>query len=180
MRTQLIAEQSSLAWWGKIRRPWLLLSVFLSLLCRGGKKWCRCSCEAMISPTPPNLTARRSSVSVHKSRAAYSWNYPESSTCNKQTDRFRPDYITPSVQVTWLPALLSFPPQLNCVSLAHILNFLQTPWNHLGHTEDENKSEYNGMSLSAMHLRGGEGEACGKGGESDSRISPFGSSSGWS
>lgn len=43
---------------------------FLSLLCWGVEKWCRC--EAMIPPTPPNLTARRSSQTVHKSRAAYS------------------------------------------------------------------------------------------------------------
>lgn len=99
----------------------------------GGKNRFCCRCEAMISPTPPNLTARRSSATVHKSRAAYSWNYPESSTCSKQTDRFHPDYITLSVQVTSVSALLSFPPHLSCVSLAHILNFLETLGTQPGH-----------------------------------------------
>lgn len=132
MRTQLIAEQSKSGMMGgKNTGPGCFFQIFCLCSARqGGKN----GAVAVVrlwslhpSPTPPSLTARRSSATVHKSRAAYSWNYPESSTCNKQTDRFRPDYITLSVQVTSVPALLSFPPHLNCVSLAHILNFLKNP-----------------------------------------------------
>lgn len=38
--------------------------------------------------------AYKSSLGVHKSPTAYSWNCPESSTCNRLSDRFHPDYIS--------------------------------------------------------------------------------------
>lgn len=141
----------------------------------GEKKWCRCRRKAMISPTPPNLTARRSSATVHKSRAAYSWNYPESSTCNKQTDRFRPGYITPSVQVTLVPALLSFPPHLNRASHLELFRSPQDPSvAHQGWKQERVRRHAPICHVSE------EAEAGRKGGEIGSRISPFGSSSGWS
>lgn len=90
------------------------------------------------SPSPPYLTARRSSLTVHKSGAAYSWNYPESSTCNKLSDRFHPDYITLSVQTVLLTLTLS--PHLS-VCLPH-LELLRNP-NPSRRGEDENKSWYN-------------------------------------
>lgn len=131
------AEQSGMM--GKNAGPGSFFRFFC-LCSAGGKNGAFAVARLWSPPTPPNITARRSSPPVHKSRAAYSWNYPESSTCNKQTDRFRPDCITLSVQVTSFPALLSFPPHLYGVSPDNILNFLETPRTHLGYPKDENKS----------------------------------------
>lgn len=104
------------------------------------------------SPSPPYLAARRSSLTVHKSGAAYSWNYPESSTCNKLSDRFHPDYITLSVQTVLLTLTL---PLYLPVCLPH-LELLRNP-NPSGHGEDKNKSWYNHkIFLSAKRSRGGE------------------------
>lgn len=128
MRTQLIAVQSSLAWWGKMLGPASPSPSLFALLKKGGPV----AVVGLWSPSPPYLVARRSSLTVHKSGAAYSWNYPESSTCNKLSDRFHPDYITLfSSNSLVLYSLLSFPSHLNSVSLSvslsacHILNFLE-------------------------------------------------------
>lgn len=55
---------------GENASPGYFFQFLVFALLGGVEKWCRC--EAMISPAPPNLTARRSSQTVHKSRAAYS------------------------------------------------------------------------------------------------------------
>lgn len=59
------------------------------------------------SPSPVYFAALKSSLAVHKSGAAYSPNYPESSTCNKLSDRFHPDYITPDSNTLVHPAFSS-------------------------------------------------------------------------
>lgn len=80
------------------------------------------------SPSPPYLSGRRSSPTVHKSGAAYSRNYPESSTCNKLSDRFHPDYITLSVQ-SCFSALLPF--LLHLCSVSRSLCLSATSWTSL-------------------------------------------------
>lgn len=81
MRTQLIAVQSSLAWMRKMQA----LSP--------AKKEKKVPIASLISWL---RFCRRSSLDVHKSWAAYGWDGTESSTCNKLSDRFQPDYIRTS------------------------------------------------------------------------------------
>lgn len=102
----------------------LSLSVLLALF--GWKKGGSVLALGLWSPSPPYPAARRSSLTVHKSGAAYSRNYPESSTCNKRSDSFHPEYIKSRFKPGLLSTLLSHSSHLNSVSLSvcHILNFL--------------------------------------------------------
>lgn len=149
------------------------LSLSLSLLC--WKKGGPVAVVGLWSPSLPYLAAHRSSLTVHKSGAAYSWNYPESSTCNKLSDRFPPDYITLSVQTVLLTLTLP----LYLLSVCHILNFLEIQ-THPGTVRIKTKAGIIIRSSSLPSVRGGrEGEAIsGVGTKSVSRSSPLRSSSG--
>lgn len=127
-------------------------SLSLSLCCKKGGP---VAVVGLWSPSSPYLAAHRSSLTVHKSEAAYSWNYPESSTCNKLSDRFHSDYIAPSVQRVLFSALLSLRSHLNSVSpvCPPHLELLSNP-NPSRQGEDENKSRRNHkISLSAKRSR---------------------------
>lgn len=129
MRTQLIAVQSSMAW-GKMRGL-LSLSHSFSLTLPallGEKNGGPVAVAALRSPSPPYLSGRRSSPTVHKSGAAYSRNYPESSACNKLSDRFHSDYITLSVQSCFSPLL---PFLLHLCSVSPSLCLSATSWTSL-------------------------------------------------
>lgn len=107
--------------------PSLSLSRFLSALLK--KRGPVAVLGAVIClPSPPHLAARRSSPTVHKSGAAYSQNYPESSSCNKLSGRCHPDFITLRVQTVLFSTLHSLLSHLQLSispSVCHILNFLE-------------------------------------------------------
>lgn len=110
--------------------PTLSLSLILSHSTSpvGEKNGGPVAVAGLRSPSPPYLSGRRSSPTVHKSGAAYSRNYPESSACNKLSDRFHPDYITLSVQSCFSPLL---PFLLRLCSVSPSLCLSATSWTSL-------------------------------------------------